>query len=136
MAMKRILALLLLFLAAQSYGQEIIEFEGLPSTKIERKAGFSERTSITGLERQSSSVKITKSGDNYYWASRGHTPMQKISDGIYITYLAADGSGYARTLNNTAREVYQSRAPDDQLGFAMYVEHILIGLESITYYGR
>ena len=62
--------------------------------------------------------------------------MSRIEDGIYITYVAVDGSGYVRTLNAIAREVFQRQASDDQVGQTMYVEHILVGLESLTYYGR
>lgn len=134
--MNKAITLLLAVLASQSYAEEVLEFEGTPSTKIEGKADFSARTSISGLERESSSVRIMRDGDAFFWASRGNVPMIKINDGIYITYLAIDGSGYVRTLNPTARQVYQKQAPDDQLGNAMYVEHITIGLESLTYYGR
>lgn len=134
--MNRLSALFIFLLSANAFGQEILEFEGTPSKKIELTADLSTRTSITGLERGSSSVQITKVGNSYYWASRGDVPMQKIHDGIYITYLALDGSGYVRTLAPTAREVYQKLSPDDQLGQTMYVEHIIFGLESLTYYGR
>lgn len=134
--MRKLVVIVFGAISALSFGQEGIEFEGIPSTRVERRADYTSSEIITGLERQSSSVRITKSGDSYFWASRNDIPMIKISDGIYVTYLALDGSGYVRTLNQVAREVYQSQALNTQIGQTMYVEHILIGLESLTFYGR
>ena len=130
------LILLLLVHIPLAIGQEQVVLEGLPTKRIERTAEFSTATVISGLESQSSAVRITKADDIYYWSSRGNIPMSRIEDGIYITYVAVDGSGYVRTLNAIAREVFQRQASDDQVGQTMYVEHILVGLESLTYYGR
>ncbi|HAJ77319.1 MAG TPA: hypothetical protein DCM64_12820 [Gammaproteobacteria bacterium] len=134
--MKTFAFLLLLLHLPHATGQEQLIFEGLPSKRIERTTDNTHTATISGLESRSAAVRITKSGDNYFWESQNNTPMTKIGDGIYVTYLAIDGSGYVRTLNSTAREVYQRQSPINQLGQTMYVEHILIGLDSITYYGR
>jgi hypothetical protein len=133
---KNLFLLGFLYSSLSTLGQEIVEFEGIPSKKVERTTDFSNSTIVSGLESQSAAVRISKSGENYFWTSRNSIPMRKVEDGIYITYWAIDGTGYVRTLTSAARKVYQRQAVDNQVGQTMYVEHILIGLESITYYGR
>ena len=41
---------------------------------------------------------ISKIGDDYYWASRENNKMVRIESGAFITYLAANGSGYVRVI--------------------------------------
>jgi hypothetical protein len=135
-AMRKFTTLIFLVASFHAVAQEDIVFSGLPSKVIERTAIDSHSRSVSGIESNSAAVRIVKVDDRYFWANRNNTEMRRIEDGIYITFWAMDGSGYVRTLNETAREVFQSRARDDQVGQTMYVEHILIGLESITYYGR
>ena len=136
MKLKRIIVTLLSFYTCTLYAQEAVIFHGIPSKRIERTADFSRSEIITGIESQSSAVRITKVGDKYFWASRDGIELQHYTDGIYVTYFAVDGSGYIRTLSDTVRNVYQKQSDDTQVGQAMYVEHVIIGLESITFYGR
>jgi hypothetical protein len=77
---------------------------------------------------------VSKIGDEYFWASRENVPMVRIESGAYITYVAVNGAGYVRVIDAAAK------GAASLLGGAEeefdYTEHLLIGLRSITYYGK
>ena len=133
--MKYSILLSMLILSLASYAQEV-EFEGIPSKRVQ--SNFNERiaTELTGVERKEYSVQVIRDGDRYFWASRENIPLVKVESGIYITYVATNGSGYIKTLNPTARKVFIESPQNEQIGQITYIEHLLLGLESITYYGR
>jgi len=109
-------------------------FSGVPSLKISE--GGVERTPAQ-LERQDAvnlGCVISKIGEYYYWASRENTAMVRVENGAFITYVAANGSGYVRVvvpgMKSAASLMGETEAKFD------YVEHLLIGLKSVTYYGN
>lgn len=115
--------------------QEVV-FEGFPSKRAQNNSDGRMGSTLYFEETREFAVKITKVGEQYFWASRENIPLIRTESGIYITYTATNGSGYIRTLNPTAREVFLNAPPNNQIGQITYIEHLLLGLESITYYGR
>ncbi len=108
-------------------------FKGRPVVKISE--GGTERTpspvppdSAVNLE-----CVISQIGNSYYWASRENTPMTRIDAGAFTTYLATNGAGYVRVINAEAKNA-AALMGDAEAKFD-YVEHALIGLRSVTYYG-
>jgi hypothetical protein len=65
---------------------------------------------------------ISRIGDSYYWASRENKEMIRIASEGFVTFLSVDGSGYVRF----------TQGPVRRFG---YMEHLLTGLRSVTYYG-
>ena len=56
--------------------------------------------------------------------------------GGFITFHAVDGSGYVRILKpEVVASMKQRFSEADLAAVPDYVEHLLIGLDSITYYG-
>lgn len=53
--------------------------------------------------------------------------------GAFITFLAADGSGYVRIIKPALKGAASQMSPTEKT--FDYVEHLLMGLRSITYYG-
>jgi hypothetical protein len=76
---------------------------------------------------------ISKIGQDYYWASRENRPMVRIEAGAFITFVALDGAGYVRMVAPGEKKTV-SLMGDTEAKFD-YVEHLLIGLKSVTYYG-
>lgn len=76
---------------------------------------------------------ISKIGGAYYWASRENVKLLRIDSGAFFTFLAENGSGYIRLVNpdlkDAASLMSETEAKYD------YIEHLLIGLRSVTYYG-
>lgn len=109
-------------------------FKGLPSMKIseggvERSPEAVPRTTAVNL-----SCVISKIGEDYYWASRENTPLVAIDGGgAYVTYIAANGSGYVRVLKPSFKEAAALVSETDQA--YDYIEHLLVGMRTVTYYG-
>jgi hypothetical protein len=118
-------------LAAQS---PATVFRGLPSMKIseggvERSPEAVPRTAAVNL-----TCAVSKIGDDYYWASREKTPLVAIdSGGAYVTYVAVNGSGYIRVLKPEFKKA--ASLVDDTDRAYDYIEHLLVGLRTVTYYG-
>jgi hypothetical protein len=108
-------------------------FAGVPNVKISE--GGVERVVDTLQRSQAVNLPcvISQIGDRYYWASRENKEMVANQSGAFITFIAIDGSGYVRVLipemKSAAALMYPSAESFD------YVEHLLTGLNSVTYYG-
>lgn len=116
-----------------SSAQVVTVLKGVPSVKIseggtERQPELLTRETAVNLE-----CVISRIGDDYYWASRENTEMVRLEGGAFITYLAVNGSGYVRVI---APDMKQAAALMSETAAKFdYVEHLLIGLKSVTYYG-
>ena len=77
--------------------QPVTLVKGTPQFKISE--GGVERVP-EALSRQVAAnlaVVASKIGDDYYWASRDNTLLVEVGgEGAYVTYIAANGSGYVR----------------------------------------
>lgn len=108
-------------------------FKGVPNLKISE--GGVERTPepLANAVAVNLACVVSRIGDEYFWASRENVPLVMIESGAFITYLAVNGSGYVRVtkpeLKAAVRQAGGAEAAFD------YVEHLLIGLKSVTYYG-
>lgn len=133
--MNRILfiALWFFFCTSLAYAGEEIIFSGLPVMKISE--GGIERTPEMIKEKDAFKYKctISKIEDNYYWTTRENVLLHPAGSGAYITFIAVNGSGYIRIIPRDMKEV-ASFAGGTEKEFD-YVEHLLLGLKSITYYG-
>lgn len=130
--MKTVLFFVLSFFTASSLGQELV-LTGTPSKAIEIDQ-FGDRRTETEFSRID--LRITSDGENFYWASRGNIPLVMTTSGIWVTYIATDGSGFIRTVNGTARERFIAQSPENVVGRFTYVEHISHDLSSIIIYGH
>ena len=59
--------------------------------------------------------------------------MVRIESGAFITFVAVDGGGYVRMIAPGEKKMV-SLIGDTEAKFD-YVEHLLTGLKSVTYYG-
>jgi hypothetical protein len=132
------LTLIFLTITFPLYAKESIVFTGIPELKIS-EGGISRVPEKLNKEKAIQfKCTITKIDDKYYWTSRDNTELIPISSGTFITYWAVNGSGYVRVIKSEMiAEVRQIGAmAGDPEGQYDYVEHLLIGLKSVTYYGK
>ncbi|MDA9298524.1 hypothetical protein OAD22_01850 [Pseudomonadales bacterium] len=134
--MIRIIIGILLLLPLTSQAFEVV-FEGIPNKKIETNESTSSMSPLTSEQAEEYKVTIVKDGESYYWASRGNTPVIPVQSGIYVTYIAPNGSGYVRTISPAfLKFTLASMEGEDLAEQYLYFEHLVHQLGSITYYGK
>ena len=108
-------------------------FSGIPKIKISE--GGVGRIPEKLLRKNAVNVGcvISQIGDKFYWASRENKELASVKSSGFITFYAIDGSGYVRMTAPGMKEVVSAMS-ETESEFD-YVEHLLIGLRSVTYYG-
>jgi hypothetical protein len=129
------LALMLVLLCQPVYSQSVVtEFAGVPSIKISEAGIERVPAPITRQEAANLHCVISRIGEDYYWASRENKPMVRLdTGGSFITFVAIDGAGYVRITKPEDKKM-AALLSETEARFD-YVEHLLIGLRSVTYYG-
>lgn len=135
MLLKLNIVILLLAFSGLAIAGELV-FEGYPIKKIEILEQTSASYDIAKSKASEYKVVIEREGEKYYWRSRENLQLVPMYSGAYITYLAVNGSGYVRVLNETMREMYKILPDEEKQRNYLYMEHLVHQLGSITYYGR
>ena len=135
---RAILALIFLSIAAPLFAKELIIFTGVPEIKISEGGLNRVPENVAKEKAVQFKCTITKMNDKYYWTSRDNVELIPITSGAYITYWAVKGSGYVRIVRPEMKEAVKKLAamagdPEEKYD---YVEHLLLGLKSVTYYGK
>jgi hypothetical protein len=117
-----------------AHAQSRTVFSGVPTIKVSE--GGTERMPETLLLEKAINLGcvISEIGGRYYWATRENKEVVRQVSGAFVTYMAVDGSGYVRVIDKSAKDAASLMSPTES-SFD-YVEHILIGLRSVTYYGN
>jgi len=108
-------------------------FAGIPGIKISEGGVERVPENLSRERAVNVSCVISRIGDRYYWASRENKEMTRVASGAFITFFAVDGAGYVRIVAPGMKQAV-SLMGDTETTFD-YVEHALIGLKSVTYYG-
>ena len=135
---KTILTFILLTITTPVFAKEMIIFAGVPEIKISERGINRVTENITKDKTYKFKCTITKIDDKYYWTSRENVELIPIVSVAFITYWAANGSGYVRVVKTEMKEEVKkigAMAEDPEEKFD-YVEHMLLGLKSVTYYGK
>ncbi len=108
-------------------------FAGRPIVKVSE--GGIERLAdeVSSKDAVNLECVISRIGEEYYWASRRNTPMVLVDSGAFLTYNAVNGSGYVRIVKPESKTAASSMSETERR--YDYVEHVLIGLRSVTYFG-
>jgi hypothetical protein len=113
----------------------VFSFVGVPSVRVTEG----------GIERNAEKLEQSKSMElacvvkeidgKFIWASRENKPLVKIdSGGAFLIFIAIDGSGYVRLIKPNFKNAASLMSPTEK-SFD-YIEHLLLGLRTITYYGK
>jgi hypothetical protein len=109
-------------------------FTGIPSVKV-TEGGIERNAEKIEQAKASSVACIIKEIDGkFFWETRGSKPLLKIDSGAFIIFFAIDGSGYVRLIKPSLKEA-ASVMSNTEKNFD-YVEHLILGLRSVTYYGK
>ena len=108
-------------------------FKGRPQLQITETALSRVPKQIGEAEADGFECVISKIGRRYYWASRENREMVRVASEGFITFVAADGTGYVR-LMDPHRKSSTSLLSGTEDRFD-YVEHVLTGLRSVSYFG-
>lgn len=121
------------FVTARAHAQSRTAFSGIPVIKVSE--GGAERVPENLARDKAVNLKcvISEIGGKYYWATRENKEMVRRTAGAFSTYVAVDGSGYVRVVDPTAKGAASLMSPTEAK--FDYVEHLLVGLRSVTYYG-
>jgi hypothetical protein len=128
--------LLFLGLSATVLAQRpVVVFSGIPSIKVSEGGTERATTKTSGEGALSARIEITKVGDRYFWSSRENRELFLIDKGgAFQTYIAEDGAGYIRVVRSDWKPLV-SKLGDTEARFD-YVEHLVTGLRSVTYWGQ
>lgn len=129
---KLVLVLALLPLSARA--ESVTVFKGVPSHKISEGGASRVPETLDRAKASNLTCVISKIGDDYFWASRENTELSRVESGAFITFIALNGSGYVRLIKPEMKEAASLMSETEQK--FDYVEHVNIGLRSVTYYGR
>jgi len=123
-------------LTACGYAQENEEivFSGNPVIKISEGGTSRVVEDLKGEKALETECTITKIGDKYFWKTRNNVELFLVQSGAFVTFVATNGSGYVRIIPSNLKEA--ASLMDETEKKYDYVEHMLIGLRSVTYYGK
>jgi hypothetical protein len=137
--MNKILVLLIVFsFVTPLSAQEKIVFTGIPIIKISEGGMSRLPETLSKSKVIEYKCTITKIDNKYYWTTRENIELISISTRVFITFLGVNASGYIRIVKPEMREIVKELGPmtgDPEEKFD-YVEHLLLGLKSVTYYGK
>ena len=127
------------FVPPVSTQDEVIVFVGFPKVKMVAdgvKNGALEK--VPEEKVIEFSCVITKRGDKYYWKSRDNHEVTKIRGGAYTTFQRLDRSDYVRIADPSLKKsgVADLLVRGEGLMAFDYVEHLVINLASVNYWGE
>ena len=124
----------LLLLTSTVFAKEEVVFTGIPTIKISEGGSSRIPQKISGAKSVEYKCTITMIDDKYYWATRENVEFVPVSNGAFITFIAMNGSGYVRIIKPGMKEI--AALMDVTEKEYDYVEHMILGLKSVTYYGQ
>ena len=121
---------------SQGYAQEAQEiiFSGVPVLRISE--GGVDRVVENIKEEKAFEFKcvITKIGNKYFWSTRNNVELIPMQSGAFLTFVATSGAGYVRIIMSGLKDA--AALTDETARQYDYVEHMLTGLKSVTYFGN
>ena len=116
-----------------AFGQAVTVCKGQPMVKISEGGISRLPEQLSHNQAANLACVISEIGGRYYWASRENKEPLRTEGGAFITFVARDGSGAIRIIK-PGMKTAASLMSDTEAKFD-YVEHLLIGLRGVTYYG-
>jgi hypothetical protein len=97
-------------------------FVGVPTVKYDVSVNDYKQTKLTPSQAADNAVRISKVGNDYFWKSRDNRPLVYSQSGDFSLFVEPGGAGYVKI----------TKAPTGEITF---LEHVSLGLMTITYYG-
>ena len=130
---KTLVLVAVLGLATEASAQAVTVFSGVPTVKVSESGVDRSAEKLTRAASADAGCVISEIAGEYYWATRQNKQMTRHESGAFITFVAVDGSGYVRAIAPGRKKEASLMSPGERQ--FDYVEHLVLGLGSITYYG-
>jgi hypothetical protein len=131
--MKKLISIFIIMaIAFPAFASEKIIFTGMPEMKISEDGTRTTTDKIAKTKAIEFKCTITKIKDKYYWTTRENLELVSIRSGAYITFVATNGAGYIRIIDP---EIKNGPLAGEG-GHYNYMEHLLLGLSTVTYFGE
>lgn len=127
--MRFLCALFVLTLFAPSLYSQTVVFLGSPKVRQHLNWDGAEKHVLTEAEGREYECRIVEKAGEYFWASRENTPMVKREFGVFIVFIAVNGSGYVKIQQRLDPAGILQRDYE-------YVEHLPTLLTSFNYWGK
>ncbi len=102
-----------------------------PTVKVESNAASTQRFQLSDAEQEEFRVVITIRDGRYYWISREGRELIHHRSGVFHYFIDPTGGGYVKVFD-TGLVPESLRDPGPRF---QYLEHVTLGLETITYWG-
>lgn len=109
-------------------------FDGRPSVRVATNAEGSKALPVPLAEASNLHCVISLIDGKLYWASRENRPMTVFESGAFFVFVADGGAGYVKVIKPDMKEA-ASLFGETETRYD-YVEHLTLGLGSMTYYGK
>jgi TPR repeat protein len=113
--------------------QDIV-FSGTPTVRINEGGGPRAIEDVKPAEASGARCTIIRIDDKYFWQTRNNVELTMVTSGAFITFVANSGAGYIRIIQPELKDAAALMGETEQK--FDYVEHMVIGLRSVTYYGK
>lgn len=114
------------------HAEEYVIFEGHPVIKISEAGNDRVVEKLKEQDSQQYVCRITEVNGKYYWLTREDVELIPIESGAYVTFFAVNGAGYVKIIAPGMKEVVSVDPVEKEFD---YIEHMTLGLKTITYYG-
>ncbi len=102
-----------------------------PTVKVESNAASTERVQLSDAEQEQFRLVIKTRDGRYYWMSREGREVIHHASGAFHYFIDPTGSGYVKVFDTgLVPEFLRDPGPRVQ-----YLEHVTLGLGTITYWG-
>ena len=116
-----------ILLVAQANAAETVVFSGEPVSKVESRLTETFHNTMEADAASEYRVLITKHDGKYYWASRENKELLHFTSGV-ADWFISESSGYVKIVDRRA-------LGDDGEPRYVYIEHLTLLLDTITYWG-
>ncbi len=120
---------LVFVLASPGLAQTVLSAR--PTVKVESNAASTQRFQLSDAEQEEFRVVITTRDGRYYWISREGRELMHHRSGVFHYFIDPTGGGYVKVVDtDLLPESLRDPGPRVQ-----YLEHVTLGLGTITYWG-
>jgi hypothetical protein len=133
--MRKLIFVFILFFFTNFCNAQTFLFTGIPSVKV-TEGGIERNTEKIEQPKALTVACVIKEIDGkFFWVSRENKQLVKIDTrGAFLIFLAVDGSGYIRIIKPELKDAAALMSATEKT--FDYIEHLLLGLRAITYYGK
>lgn len=126
-----LVALTLVLISAPTQAETV--FHGRPAVKIQEDGVDRIAQELSAEQAAGFECIISRIGDGYYWPSRENRALTRYDGPGYTTYVAEGGAGYIKVVKPEVKPVLGALKPAEAA--FDYLEHMALGLTTLTYYG-